>query len=156
MIDKIGIKTTVKERVAYKELPPGANDIVESARFSGELHKAGARPRDPTMVFFYGSKDDPSCKKEVMIPIDKEVDGLDTKMMPEIKVGFIVFSGTYNPVEYYYEKLEEHIKEHGYSSTNTCTIEATFQPDEYNLVFGDFIDEDSPETWKTELMIQVE
>jgi effector-binding domain-containing protein len=91
-----------------------------------------------------------------MIPIDKEVDGLETKMMPEIKVGFIVFSGTYNPVEYYYEKLEEHLKENGYTATNTCTIEATFQPDEFNLTYGSFIDEDNPETWKTELMIQVE
>jgi effector-binding domain-containing protein len=156
MIDKIGIKTTIPELVAYKEIPPGANDIVESAKFSGELHKAGARPRDPTMVFFYGSKDDPGCKKEVMIPIDKEVEGLNTKQLPKIKVGFIVFSGTYNPVEYYYEKLEEHINEQGYSSSNTCTIEATFQPDEFNLTYGSFIDEDNPETWKTELMIQVE
>ena len=156
MIDKIGIKTTMQELVAYKELPPGADDIIECAKFSGEVHKAGARPRDPTMVFFHGSKDDPNCKKEVMIPIDKKVEGLDTKMMPEIKVGFIVFSGTYNPIEYYYEKLYEHIKEQGYSPTNTCSIEATFQPDEFNLSYGSFIDEDNPETWKTELMVQVE
>ena len=155
MIDKIGIKTTVPELVAYKELPPGADDIIECAKFSGEVHKAGARPHDPTMVFYYGSKDDPGCKKEIMIPIDAEVEGLDTKMMPEIKVGFIVFSGTHNPVEYYYEKLSEHIKELGYTVQNTCTIEATFQPDEFNLSYGSFIDEDNPETWKTELMIQV-
>lgn len=156
MIDKIGIKTTIKELVAYKEIPTGANDIVESAKFSGELHKAGARPHDPTMVFFYGSKDDPGCRKEIMIPVDKAVEGLDTKEMPEIKVGFIVFSGTYNPVEYYYEKLSEFIEAEGLSPTNSCTIEATYQPDEFNLSYGSFIDEDNPETWKTEIMIQVE
>lgn len=156
MIDKIGIKTTIKELVAYKELLPGSDDIIESAKFSGAVHKAGARPRDPTMVFFYGNKDDPGCKKEIMIPVDTAVDGLKTKMMPEIKVAFIVFSGTYNPVEYYYEKLQEHIKEQGLTPTQTCSIEATFQPDEFNLSYGSFIDEDNPETWKTEIMIQVE
>ncbi len=156
MIDKIGIKTTIPELVAYKELPPGADDIIESAKFSGEVHKAGARPHDPTMVFYYGNKDDPSCKKEIMIPIDAKGEGLETKMMPEIRVGFIVFSGTYNPVEYYYEKLMEYIEAEGLKPLGTCTVEATFQPDEFNLSYGSFIDEDNPETWKTEIMIQIE
>ena len=156
MIDKIGIKTTIPDLVAYRELAPGADDIIECAKFSGEVHKAGARTKDPTMVFYYGSKDDPSCKKEVMIPIEKEVEGLDTKMMPKIKVGFIVYSGTYNPEEHYMEKLMEYIEAQGYTAQKSCIIEATFQPDEFNLSYGSFIDEDNPETWKTEIMVQIE
>ena len=156
MIDKIGIKTTIPELVAYKELPVGADDVIESAKFSGELHKAGARPHDPTMVFYYGSKDDPGCKKEVMIPIAVAAEGLNTKMLPEIKVAFIVYSGTYNPEEHYIEKLMEFIEAEGYKPLETCTIEANFQPDEFNLSYGSFIDEDNPETWKNEIMVQIE
>jgi len=65
MIDKIGIKTTMKELVAYKTLPLGADDVLECAKFSGEVYKAGASPRDPTTILFYDHKDDPGCRKEV-------------------------------------------------------------------------------------------
>ena len=35
MIDKIGLKTTMKELVAYKTLKPGENEVVECAKLSG-------------------------------------------------------------------------------------------------------------------------
>ena len=50
MIDKIGLKTTIKELVAYRKIEPGKNEVMESAKLSGELHKLGARPGDPNMV----------------------------------------------------------------------------------------------------------
>ncbi len=157
MIEKIGIKTTIPELVAYKVLSPGANDILEGAKFNGEVHKMGVKSHDPTMVLFYDPKDNLECRKEVWIPIDKAVEGLDTKQMPKIKAGFILFSGTNKPVEYYYEKLYEYIEEQGLTPrSDICSIEAVFQPDEFNLSFGSFIDEDNPETWKTEIMIPVE
>ena len=156
MIDKLGIKTTVNELVAYKVLPPGADDIIECAKFNGQVHKAGGRPHDPVMVLYYDSKDAPGCRKEVLIPIEAEVEGLETKKMSEIKVAFIVFSGTHNPVEYYYEKLNEYIEQQGLTPASTiCSIEAVYQPDEFNLSYGSFIDEDNAETWKTEIMVPI-
>ena len=157
MINKIGVKTTIKEMVAFKVLPPGADDVIEGAKFSGEVYKAGATPHDPTMVLYYDAKDAPGCRKELMIPIDAKVEGLDTKQMPVLRVAFIVFSGTYNPIEFYYEKLNEYIEMQGLKKTSDmCSLEATYQPDEFNLSYGSFIDEDNPETWKTEIMIPVE
>lgn len=157
MIDKIGVKTTIDELVAFKVLPPGADDVIEGAKFSGEVYKAGATPHDPTMVLYYDPKDAQDCRKEVMIPIDAAVGGLDTKQMPVLRVAFIVFSGTHNPIEFYYGKLNEYIEVNGLKiASDMCSIEATYQPDEFNLSYGDFIDEDNPETWKTEIMVPVE
>ena len=157
MIDKIGVKTTIKELVAYKELKPGEDEVAECAKLNSKLYKKGARPKDPTMILFYNNKDDPGSRREVLIPINRQVEGLDTKMMPEIKVAFIVFIGTANPVEYYYEKLQEHIEKQGLKPrTDMFSIEAVYQPDEYGLSYGSFIDEDTPEHWKTEIMIPIE
>lgn len=157
MIDKIGVKTTMRELVAYRVLKPGENEVTECARLNSELYKRGARPRDPTMVLYYDPKDEPGCRREVIIPIEKEVDGVDTKMMPEIKVAFLLFIGTSNPVEHYYETLYMYIEDNGMKpSSSMCSIEAVYQPDEYGLSYGSLIDEDTPEHWKTEIMIPVE
>ena len=156
MIDKIGLKTTMKELVAYKTLKPGENEVVECAKLSGELHRLGARARDPNIVLYYDDKDEPSCRREVLIPIDKEVEGVESKMMPEVKVAFLVFIGTDKPIEYYYDELYKYIESQGLKPANDmCSMEAVYQPDEFNLSYGSFIDEDNPEHWKTEIMIPV-
>ncbi len=154
MIDKIGVKTTMKELVAYKTLKPGENEVVECAKLSGELHRLGARARDPNIVLYYDPKDEPECRREVMIPVDNEVEGVQSKMMPEMKVAFLVFTGTDKPVEYYYDELYKYIENQGLKpATDMCSLEAVYQPDEFNLSYGSFIDEDNPEQWKTEIMI---
>jgi len=157
MIDKIGLKTTIKELVAYKKLDPRENEAVECAQLASKLREAGAKTKEPTMVLYYDDKNDSECRKEVMIPIEKEVEGFDTKMKDEIKVAFLLFKGTDQPLEYYYEKLYEYIQENGLKqSTKFCSIEAVYQPHEYGLSYGSFIDEDTPEHWSTEIMIPVE
>jgi effector-binding domain-containing protein len=157
MIDKIGLKTTIKELVAYKKLEPGGNEAVECAQLASQLREAGARPREPTMVLYYDDKDDSECRKEVIIPIEREIEGFDTRMKEEIKVAFLLFKGTDQPLEYYYEKLHEYIEENSLKpSMKFCSIEAVYQPHEYGLSYGSFIDEDTPEHWSTEIMIPVE
>jgi effector-binding domain-containing protein len=157
MIDKIGLKTTIKELVAYKTLEPGENEIVECAKLSGELHKLDARPRDPNMVLFYDPKDEPGCRREVMIPIEREVEGVETKIKDEMKVAFLVFIGTTHPIEYYYEELYKYIEAQGLKPASTmCSVEAVYQPHDFNLSYGSFIDEDSAEEWRTEIMIPIE
>jgi effector-binding domain-containing protein len=156
MIDKIGVKTTIRELVAYKTLRPGESEVVECARLNRELYEKGARHRDPTMVLFYDHKDEPGCRREVLIPIDREVKGVDTKMMPEIKVAFLVFIGTDKPVEYYYGELGRYMEERGLRpASDMCSIEAVYQPAEYGLSYGSLIDEDTSEHWSTEIMIPV-
>jgi effector-binding domain-containing protein len=156
MIDKIGVKTTIRELVAYRALRPGESEVVECARLNRELYERGARHRDPTMVLFYDPKDEPGCRREVLIPIDREVEGVDTKMMPEIKVAFLVFIGTDKPVEYYYGELGRYMEERGLRpASDMCSIEAVYQPAEYGLSYGSLIDEDTSEHWSTEIMIPV-
>jgi effector-binding domain-containing protein len=157
MIDKIGVKTTIRELVAYKVLEPGDNEVTECAKLSRALYEKGVKPKDPTMVLFYDPKDEPGCRREVLIPVEREVDGMDTKMMPELRVAFLVFIGTSRPVEHYYEELYKYIEERGLKpSSEMCSIEAVFQPAEYGLSYGSFIDEDTPEHWSTEIMVPVE
>jgi len=157
MIDKIGVKTTIRELVAYMKLRPGESEVVECAKLNKVLYERGARPRDPTMVLFYDPKDEPECRREVLIPVEMEVEGVDTKMMPEMKVAFLVFIGAGMPVEHYYEELYRFIEERGLRpGSELCSIEAVYQPAEYGLSYGSFIDEDSSEHWLTEIMIPVE
>ncbi|OGD52738.1 hypothetical protein A3K81_05370 [Candidatus Bathyarchaeota archaeon RBG_13_60_20] len=157
MIDKIGVKTTIREMVAYRALKSGESEVVELARLNKELYEKGARPRDPTMVLFYDPKEEPECRREVLIPVDREVEGVATKMMPELKVAFLVFIGTSRPVESYYEELYRYIEERGLRpASGMCSIEAVYQPAEYGLSYGSLIDEDAPEHWSTEIMIPVE
>ncbi len=147
----------MRELVAYRELKPGENEVTECAKLNAVLYMKDARPRDPSMVLFYDPKDEPGCRREVLIPVEREVEGVDTKMMPEIKVAFLVFVGTENPVSYYYEKLHEYIEAQGLKQgSEVCSIEAVYQPDEYGLSYGSFIDEDTSEHWRTEIMIPVE
>ena len=156
MIDKIGLKTTMKELVAYKTLKPGENEVVECAKLSGELHRLGARVRDPNIVLFYDPKDTHECRREVLIPIEKDVEGVESKTLPEMKVAFLVFIGTDRPIEYYYDELYKYIETQGLRPvTDMCSFEAVYQPDEFNLSYGSFIDEDNAEHWKTEIMIPV-
>jgi len=106
---------------------------------------------------FYEPKDKPGCRREVIIPVEKAVKGVETKMMPELKVAFLVFIGTSRPVESYYEELYRYIEERGLRpSSEMCSVEAVYQPAEYGLSYGSFIDEDTPEHWSTEIMIPVE
>ncbi|MCW4048565.1 MAG: hypothetical protein NWE89_02400 [Candidatus Bathyarchaeota archaeon] len=157
MIDKIGVKTTIPELVAYKKLKPGENEIVECAKLSRVLHDKGLKHMDPNMVLYSDPSDKEGCSKEVLIPVDKKVDGVDTKIMPEMKVVFLVYIGANKPVEYYYDTLYKYIEENGLKMANeACSIEAVFQPDEFTLSYGSFIDEDTPEHWRNEIMIQID
>jgi effector-binding domain-containing protein len=157
MIEKIGIKTTIKEPVAYRKLQPGENEVVELAKFSAHLHKKGAEPHDPNMVLYYDPKDSPGCRREVIIPIKNPVNDVETKMMPELKVAFLVFIGADKPMSYYYEELYKHIEEVGLKPASAiCSLEAVYHPHEFNLSYGSFIDEDTQEHWRTEIMIPVE
>jgi len=157
MIDKIGVKTTLKELVAYKILKQEENEVSECAKLRGLLHRLGAGPRDPSMVIYHDPKDSPGCRREIMIPIDKEIEGIDTKTAPVMKVAFLVFVGTDKPMEYYYKELTQYIEAQGLKPAGSmCSIEAVYQPDEFNLSYGSLIDEDAPEQWRTEIMIPVE
>lgn len=157
MIEKIGVKTTPEELVAYMELKPGENELIVSGMLNKQLSEKHVRIGDPHMIIYYDSKDDPKAHREVAVPVQHEVEGVQTKKMPGKKVAFLVYIGTDKPVSFYVETLEKFIEDEGLKRGDAFhCIEAVFQPDEFNLSYGSFVDEDAPEYWRNEIMMPVE
>jgi len=152
----IGVKTLDPQLVAYKALKPGDSDTEAFAELNAELHAKGAKPTDPTMIIYYDPKEAPGCRREVMIGVDRAVEGVPTKKLPKIKAAFIVYADTKN-IGHYYEELTKYMESRGLKQVDGfCSIEAIYQPDQYGLSYGSFIDEDAQETWTTEIRIPVE
>jgi len=152
----IGVKTLDPQLVAYKALKPGDSDTEAFAELNAELHTKGAKPTDPTMIIYYDPKEAPGCRREVMIGVDRAVEGVSTKKLPKIKAAFIVYAGTKN-IGHYYEELTRYMESRGLKPAGGfCSIEAIYPPDQYGLSYGSFIDEDAQETWTTEILIPVE
>lgn len=159
MITKKGIKKVLPELVAYEEIQPEEDETAALARLTSLISSIGEKPRDPGMIMFLDDKNSPSCRKEVMIPVDKEAVGLKTKTIPATKAGFLVYQTSEKPAEYYYEELLKYIKAQGLKpKINTfCTsIEAIFQPETFEYATMDFVDEDKPDTYEIEIIIPVE
>ena len=158
MIVKIGVRTLNDDLVAYRELKPGDSESEAFAKLNAEAHEKGVRVKDPTMVIYYDPKETKSCRREVLVPVDRDAPELNTKKLKPLRAGFIVYSGVSHPPEYYYEELMKHLKERGLKPVtgNFCSMEAVYQPDNFNLSSGSFVDEDSQDTWTTEILVPVE
>jgi len=157
MIHHMGIRTTQPELVAYKTLEPDESEAVSLAELNAELRRKGARPLEPTMIAFLDPKGSPGCRREIMIPVERKVEGVKTKMLTSMKVGFVVYSGTEKPIDYYYEALLKHVEERGLRpSGGLCRIEAVYPPEQIGLSYGSLIDEDAQEHWKIEIILPVE
>ncbi len=158
MILKIGVKTLTPLLVAYRELKPGENEAEAFAHLNAEAHEKGVTPSDPTMIIYYDPKDSENCRREVLVPVDKEAPGLKTKKLSEFRAGFIVYSGAQHPAEHYYSELRKHLEQRGLkpASKNFCSMEAVYQPDTYGLSTGSYIDEDVQEHWTTEILLPLE
>ena len=83
---------------------------------------------------------------------------LKTKKLPEIRAGFIVYSGAQHPAEYYYKELIKYLEQRGFKPVNEnfCSMEAVYQPDTYGISTGSFNDEDAQEDWTTEILLPIE
>jgi effector-binding domain-containing protein len=158
MIVKIGVKTLANQLVAYRELKPGENEAEAFAKLNAEAHEKGAKVSDPTMIIYYDPKDTEGCRREVLVPVDKDAPNLKTKKLPEIRAGFIVYSGTTHSPEHYYEELQKHLQQRGLKPVthHFCHMEAVYQPDTFGLSTGSLIDEDAQEVWTTEILIPIE
>jgi len=158
MIVKIGVKTLTDQLVAYRELNSGEDEAEAFAKLNAEAQEKGVKVSDPTMIIYYDPKDVKGCRREVLVPVDREVQGLKTRKLPPLRAGFIVYSGTTHPVEYYYEELKKHLDARGMkpATGSFCSMEAVYQPDTYGLSSGSFIDEDVQENWTTEILVPIE
>jgi len=157
MILHIGVKDLDSQLVAYKILKPGESETLGIVELNSQLRKMGIKVREPTMIIYYDPKEDPNCRREVVIGIDREVEGVNTKRLPEIKAAFIVFAGGDRSSDYFYNELVKYVESIGLKTSNSFYgIEAIWPPEQYELSNGSFIDEDSQEIWKTEILIPLE
>lgn len=156
MILHQGIKTLNENLVAYKNVENKEKISVDIANLNKKLYEKKLSEYGPTMIFFYGPKDNPNSKVEIIVPIEKKLNDIKTKIIKKIKAAFIVFVGTNHPTEYYYKKLENHIKsldlERDY---RFHSIEVIYPPKQYAFSYGSLIDEDASERWRTEIMIPI-
>lgn len=156
MLLKIGIRTLVEPLVAYKVLESGENELIESAKLERSLRARHAIPEDPIMIVYYEPKNTPNGRREIWIPIHKRVKGVNIKSIGPIKAGFLVMGGTDHTVEHYYDVLYKQIEEWELEpDTKINSIEGTYQPEQFDMSYGDFVDEDAPEHWTTEILIPV-
>ena len=159
MIIKIGVKKTLPELVAYEEVGPGGNESLALAALGALITSKGAKRNDPGMIVYIDDRRAPSCRKEVMYPLTEEMPGIKSKTFPGIRTGFIVYKDVENPAEHYYTILLNYLERQGLKPMpgGACTsIEAIFEPDQFSFSDMDFIDEDKPEYYETEIMIPVE
>lgn len=159
MIIKIGIKTTEPELVAYRDVEFGENEASALATLNASISSKGVKPRDPSMVVYLDDMKKIECRKEVMIPLDKEIPGVPSKIFPRIRVGFILFADVVRPISYYYEQLLKHLEELKVKPKvgGMCTsIEAIYEPEQFGYGNMSLVDEDKSEVYETEVMIPIE
>lgn len=156
MIMHKGIKTLNEKLVAYENVDKKVKISQEIANLNKKLYEKNFNKYGPTMIFFYNQKDSKKSKTEIVVPIEKMINGLKTKIIEKIKTAFIVFVGTNYSTEHYYEILNDYIKSLDLERDNKIySIEVIYPPKQYGFRYGSLIDEDTSERWITEIMIPI-
>ena len=159
MIIKIGVKTTEPELVAYRAVKPGDSEAVALAQLSALVHEKGGKHLDPSMIVYIDPKGKPECAKEVMVRLDRELPGVQSKIFPSMRMGFIVYSDPERPSDYYYAELIKYLDSRGLKiKTNAIcnSLEGIFEPEQFSYGNMSLMDEDKPEQYETEIDIPIE
>lgn len=134
MILHIGVRTTDPVKVAYKPLESDEDETSAIADLLGKLtvyQSFDPRIYDHSMVVYYDPPGIPSPRRELLIPVPGDVQGVETRIFPSMRSAFIVFKGTEKTIEEYYELLQANIKEAGLVPRNDIhSIEIMYVPDD--------------------------
>jgi effector-binding domain-containing protein len=113
MILHMGVRTTSLIRVARKSLRPEEEEataicellyaVNRECEFGGEVY-------DHSMVVHYFDQDESTSRREVLVPVRGDVEGVETSTLPSMRVAFLVFKGADATVEERYEQLQDYIK----------------------------------------------
>jgi effector-binding domain-containing protein len=133
MILHMGVRTTSPIRVAHRDLRSGES---ESAAIHDLLcainreYELDGETYDHSMVVHYDDHRGASERREVVIPVRTEVDGVDTRTFPSMRVAFLVFKGTDATVEERYMQLMNYIKRSGLEPEGSIrSIEVMYVPE---------------------------
>ena len=134
MILHMGVRTTDPVKVACKPLEPDEDETTAIAQLLGKLtvyQFFDPRIYDHSMIVYYDPPSSPSPRRELLIPVPGEVDGVETRIFPSIRSAFIVFKGTEKTIEEYYELLQANIEEAGLVPRDDIhSIEIMYVPDD--------------------------
>ncbi len=134
MILHYGVRTTEPDLVVYRPLAPDENEASVIAGLLGEIRapRDVRNPRfDHSVVAYYDPPDVEGRRREVLIPVAGEVEGLPMRTLPSMKVAFLVFKGAEYPVELYYQRLQEYIDaENLQVSDDVYSYEVMYVPDD--------------------------
>ena len=133
MILHMGVRTTSPIRVAHRSLRPGEEEaaaiydllcaVNRECEFGGEV-------LDHSMVVRYFDQEESTGRREVLVPIRGEVDGVETRTLPSMRVAFLVFKGTDATVEERHEQLRGYIKAAGLEAEGEIrSIEVMYVPE---------------------------
>ena len=134
MILHMGIRTTDPIEVAYRELEPGESEASAISQLLGVL--IGQNPYDVdkydhSMVVHYDPPDTKDARRELMIPINGPVVGLETKTFPSARGAFLVYKDTDTSQEEYYEVLRKYIEKRGLEASDDIhSIEIMYVPED--------------------------
>lgn len=138
MILHYGVRTTEPDLMVYKPLEPDENEATVIAGLLREIRapRDVRNPRfDHSIVTYYDPPDVEDRRREVLIPVAREVEGLLTRTLPSMKVAFLVFKGAEYPVELYYQRLQEYIDaENLHVSDDVYSYEVMYVPDDADHV----------------------
>jgi hypothetical protein len=116
MIVHFGVRTTEPIRVAYKVLEPDedvSKAVSELLSRMTEMYYQHHSTYDHSMIVYYDPPGTPGGRREVMVPLPWEIEGVESKTFPSIRAAFLVYEGAGTPVEVYHKRLEELIDHDG-------------------------------------------
>lgn len=138
MILNGGVRTTEAVRVTYRQLSPDEDEakaITELLSRLTSLYSSYTMIYDHSIVINYDSPEVPKRRREIMIPIPHDIEGIETKIFPSLRAAFLVFAGAGTSFEMYYKDLRDYIEETGLEpSDEIYSIEIMYVPEDVDNV----------------------
>jgi effector-binding domain-containing protein len=133
MILHMGVRTTSPFRVAHRSLRPGEEEAAAIYDLLCAINREcefGGAVLDHSMIVHYFDQEESTIKREALIPVRGEVEGVETRTLPSMRVAFLVFKGTDATVEERYEQLQDYIKAAGLEPEGDIrSIEVMYVPE---------------------------
>jgi len=146
MILNMGVRTTDPVLVAYRALGEGEDETSENARMLIHLNQKGANLTDMTMIVTHESTVTDKPQQELMVPLSHDVDGVDTKILPAMRIAFLLYSGKGSQTGSYMRQLQKYIQQVGLRpSKEILGIEAYYLPEDLDA-----------RDWQIEVMVPLE
>ena len=133
MILHMGVRTTQPVQVAFKRLLPDEDEAPAVAELLGTLIRQNLYRYDVydhSMVVHYDPPENSNRRRELLIPVDRSMAGVETRELPSMRVVFLVFKGTDKTMEEYYDYLRDYMEKSGLEASEEIhSVEIMYVPE---------------------------